>query len=157
MDIRYTRGLDELCLQEWIKHPSNLECLPCSSEEEIRNFSRSWMFYCSKKAGLSIVENDRCLGMAVLILMPYEKVKHHAILQMIMDPRPQIKNYQSILLKNILHLAKNYLNLEAIFIEHIGPIKTLEVYLEHGFKVYVEQKGYVTGSFPDKICLECFL
>jgi hypothetical protein len=157
MDIRYTRGLDELCLSEWMKHPLNLECLPCTTEEEIRNYARSWMYYSSKKAGLSIVDNDRCIGMAVFILMPYAKVMHHALLQMVMNPKPECKSHQGVLLKNMQHLAKNYLQLEAIYMEYIGPKEEMQIYLQHGFKVYAEQKGYVTGSYPDKICLECVL
>lgn len=155
MDIRYTRGLDELYLHEWIKDPVNLKYTPCTTEEEIRNYARFWMYYSSKKAGLSLVENDRCRGMAVFILMPYEKVQHHALLQMVMDPQVQSKTYYSTLLKNMKHLAKNYLNLEAVYVEYFGPKEDMSIYLEHGFKVYAEQKGYVSGPYPDKICLEC--
>lgn len=154
MDIRYTRGLDELYLHEWIKDPVNLPYLPCFTEEEIKNYARFWMYYSSKKAGLSLIEQDRCRGMGVFILMPYEKVKHHALLQIIMDPKFNFTNYHSSLLKNMQHLAKNYLQLEAIYMEYLGPKEGMTIYLEHGFEVYAEQKGYVSGPYPDKICLE---
>lgn len=157
MDIRYSRGLDELYLMHWLKNPANLVYLPCSGDEEIKNFSRSWMYYSSKKAGLSLVEHDRCLGMGVLILMPYDKVKHHAVLQIVMDPKINDMTYQVLLIKNMIHLAKNYFQLEALYIEHIGPEKALDVFKEYGFKEYAVQKGYIEGPYPDKILLECFL
>lgn len=157
MDIRYCRGLDELYLLEWMKSSSTLDMVPCGSDHEIRNYVRSWMYYGSKKAGLAVIENDRCLGMAVFILMPYEKVKHHALLQMIMKPELDNIDYQTTLLKNMLHLAKNYLQLEAVYMEYIGPREQMNIYLEHGFKIYAEQKDYVLGKYPDKICLEYFL
>jgi ribosomal protein S18 acetylase RimI-like enzyme len=157
MDIRYSRGLDEMNLNRWLKDPRVQSTSPCRGEEEIRNFSRSWMFYAHKKAGLSVISHDVNLGMGVFILMPYQKVMHHALLQIIIDPEYHNKGLGGTLLKNMLHLAKNYLNLEIVFMEYFGPKHHLDFFLKRGFKVYAIQKGYVEGSYPDKYLLECVL
>jgi ribosomal protein S18 acetylase RimI-like enzyme len=154
MDIRYTRGLDEMSLNSWIKDPRMKDYLPLEGEVEQKNFSRTWMFYSMKKAGLSLVVNDINIGMAVFILMPYQKVIHHALLQIMIHPDFQRKGFGSKLLKNMLHLAKNYLNLELVFIEYTGPQIYLDFFLKHGFKIYATQRGYVRGSYPDKVLLE---
>ena len=154
MDIRYSRGLDELCLTQWAKHPKLQPFLACRGDEEIKNFCRTWIFFAQKQAGLSVVIKDTNVGMGVLILMPYQKVMHHAMLQIMVDPDQARQGVGSTLLKNILHLAKDYLKLEMVFMELIGPTPHLSFFLKRGFKVYAEQKGYVQGSHPDKILLE---
>ena len=143
MDIRYSRGLDEMYLNRWVQDSSLSPYLPCSSETEVRNFVKSWMYYSSMKAGLSCVINDINVGMGVFILMPYKKVQHHALLQLIVDPKMVRKGVGSALLKNMLHLAKHYLNLECLFMEYIGPKDPLSFFIKRGFKVYADQKGYV--------------
>ena len=153
MDIRYTRGLDELCLHEWIRNPKMIPSVPCEYDEEIKNFSRTWMYYAAKKAGLSLVVEDHNVGMGVFILMPYQKVSHHALLQLIIDPKHFKKGFGSMLLKNMLHLAKTYFNLEEVFMELIGPKESSHFFEKRGFKVYAIQKGYVEGPYPDKILL----
>lgn len=157
MDIRYTRGLDQMSLNQWINDKRISSCLPSTSEEEKLNFSRTWMYYATRKAGLSVVLNDHVIGMAVFILMPYQKVQHHAILQMIIHPDFQNQGIGSSLLKNMCHLAKQYLNLEALYMEYFGPELPLKFLTKRGFSTYAIQKGYVQGSYPDKFLLELFL
>lgn len=157
MDIRYSRGMDELCLLEWMRDPETQAHFPCCGDEEVRMFCRTWMYYSSKQAGLSLVENDRCIAMAVLILMPYQKVKHHALCHLVVDPKIKDPKYADVLMKNLVHLAKSYLNLEALYMEYIGGKPWLDFYKNHGFKVYAEQKNYMLGPYPDKILLECIL
>jgi ribosomal protein S18 acetylase RimI-like enzyme len=157
MDIRYSRGLDQMYLNQWMKNSKMRGLFPCQSEQEMANFSRSWMYYAAQKAGLSIINQDRNVGMAVFVLMPYQKVKHHALLQLVIDPESQKKGFGSSLLKNMCHLGKEYLGLEVIFMEFIGPDRYLQFFLKRGFKEYARQKGYVQGPYSDKILLECVL
>lgn len=157
IDIRYTRGLDELALHEWARHPKLSLYLPCSGEEEMRIFSRTWMYFSSKKAGLTAVVHNRCVGMGVLILMPYEKVMHHALVQMMVHPDHMRSGIGGELLKNLKHLAKTYFHIEVLFLELIGPTPHLKFFEMWGFKVYATQNGYVEGPLPDKILLECVL
>ena len=154
MDIRYTRGLDEMSLNQWLRDPRIQESFPPLGDLEIRNFSRSWMYFAFKKAGVTLVSNDIILGMGVLILMPYQKVMHHALLQIVIHPDHHKKGLGGTLLKNLLHLAKSYLGLEMVFMEYFGPQKYLDFFLKKGFKIYAVQKGYVKGPYPDKILLE---
>lgn len=157
MEIRYSRGLDEVYLNRWITDPSIACTVPCEDDLERRNFVKSWMYYTSLKAGLSLVLQDTNVAMGVLILMPYKKVQHHALLQIMVDPKMHNKGIGTHLLKNMLHLAKNYLNLDCVFMEYIGPKDKISFFTKRGFRIYAEQKGYVEGPYPDKILLECLL
>lgn len=157
MDIRYSRGLDEVYLSRWIQHPSIAPYIPCEDDIERRNFVKSWMYYTSLKAGLSCVVQDTNVAMGVFILMPYKKVQHHAVLQLIVDPSVHKKGIGTHLLKNMLHLAKNYLGLDCVFMEYMGPPEGVNFFIKRGFKIYAVQKDYVEGPFKDKILLECLL
>lgn len=154
MDIRYTKLFDEVYLSAWLEHPKIAPYLICEGADETRNFKQHWMYYANRKSGLSFVENDRVVAMGMFILMPYQKVKHHAMLQIIVAPEHQKKGIGSTLLKNLMHLAKEYLNLEVIYVELLGPSPYLNFFKKRGFKVYAEQKGYVEGKVSDKILLE---
>lgn len=157
MEIRYTRALDELYLHGWIKHPKLAPFVPCDTEEEQKMFCRHWMFFALKKAGITLVVQDRVIGMGMLILMPYEKVKHHALVQILIDPDWTHKGYGGELLKNLVHLAKAYLHIEVLYIELIGPTPYLSFFEKRGFTLYATQKDYVEGPKPDRLLLERIL
>lgn len=154
MDIRYTKLFDEVYLSAWLESPKIAPYLMCEGADEIRNFKQHWMYYANRKSGLSVVDNDRVVAMGMFIMMPYQKVKHHAILQIIVGPDHQKKGIGSLLLKNLLHLAKEYLKLEVVYLEILGPSPYLSFFKKRGFHVYAEQKGYIEGPISDKILLE---
>ena len=154
MEIRYTKVFDEVYLSQWLENRQIQPYLICEGEEETRSFKQHWMFFASRKSGLSVVEHDRVIAMGMFILMPYIKVKHHAVLQILVAPEHQKKGVGTELLKNMMHLAKSYLNLEVIYLELLGPSPYVEFFKKHGFKVYATQKGYVEGAICDKILME---
>ncbi|MDN3505861.1 MAG: GNAT family N-acetyltransferase [Simkaniaceae bacterium] len=157
-DIRYSTVQDMDALRSWFKTDGMLHWYPPVNDQELENFVRVWIGFTRYNACLTATYQGKPVGMAVLFLMPYRKVAHHAMFQIIVDPEFQRKGVGHSLIRNLKHLGKNF-KLELIHAEvlDVGPLIPLLEKLE--FKEFARQEKYVKeeGKYYPRIMMECIL
>ncbi len=155
-DIRYMHLQDASYLREWLLFPGMLHHFPMSDEKEVDDMVQSWMGFCRYNCGLTAVINDIPCAMGVLFLMPYRKVAHHCIFNMIVDPKWQKQGIGKSLLKNLKHLAKNYFRVELMLIDIFVDNPLHSLLEKQGFCEIVRQEDYVKedGLYRVRILME---
>lgn len=158
-DIRYSTVQDIDFLRSWLKTKGMLHWFPPGNDQELENFVRVWIGFTRYNGCLTAVYEGKPVGMAVLFLMPYRKVAHHAMFQLIVDPDFQRKGIGYSLIRNLKHFAKQGFQLEVIHAEvlDVGPIIPLLEKLD--FKQFARQEKYVKeeGKYYPRILMECVL
>lgn len=143
LDIRYTVNEDEPYLRDWLHAPGMMHWFPIGNEKELDNGAKVWMAYSRFSASLTAARDGTPFGMATLFLMPYRKVAHHCLFKIIVDPRYQRQGIGESLLKNLMHLARNYFRLELIHIEVFEGNPMIQLLEKMEFRRFAYQKDYV--------------
>lgn len=142
-DIRYTTLNDMEVLRQWLKFEGILYWFPPSDDLELENFIRIWMGFIRYNACLTAVYKEKPVGMAVLYLMPYRKVAHHAMFQMIVNPEHLREGVGTSLVRNLKHLAKNTFHQEMLYGEILGENPILNLLRKLDFFEFARQEKYV--------------
>ena len=120
-----------------------LHWYPPSDDLELENFIRIWMGFCRYNATLTATYKSQPIGMGVLYLMPYRKVAHHCIFQLIVDPEYNRKGVGTSLVKNLRHLAKNNFRQEMIYTEIFDKSPLIPLLKKMDFEEFARQERYV--------------
>lgn len=154
-DIRYSTLDDMPFLRNWLKTEGMLHWYPPSNDQELENFARVWMGFSRYNATLTATYKGEPVAISTLFLMPYRKVAHHCMFQIIVDPAQTRKGVGTSLVKNLRHLAKTQFNQEMIYAEVLdeGPLVPLLEKLE--FKPFARQEKYVKeeGNYFPRILM----
>jgi putative acetyltransferase len=157
-DIRYTRVTDTPYLKNWIDRNEIMKWFPFDREEtqDIEHYIRNWIGFSRFKASLTATIGHHPCGMATLYLLPYKKVAHSAIFQLVVDPDYQRQGIGFSLLKNLKHLAKNFFKLTSLHIEVMEGNPGLALLIKSGFFEVSRQEGYYKrdGKYLAKIVME---
>lgn len=158
-DIRYSTPDDMQVLREWLKTKGMLHWYPPCDDNEIENFIRIWIGFSRYQASLTAMVKKKAVGMGVLYLMPYRKVAHHAMFQLIVSPEYQNQGIGYSLVRNLKHLAKNQFRLESIHAEILDYSKIISLLEKLDFKEFAKQEKYVKekGKYYPRILMECEL
>lgn len=159
LEIRYTEAKDEKYLHQWLADTDTLKSYPPSSEAEVNIFTSNWIGFARIKSSLTAMLNGEVCAIGTLFLMPYKKVSHQSILYMIVDPKYRNKGIGSDLLKNMLHLAKDYFKLEVVTVEVMDGSNLIKILDKYGFEKYGLQPDYINdnGKLADRILYQHFL
>lgn len=151
-DIRYTEESDRPFLETWLRKPGELQWFPPSNEEELKKDLDLWIGFARFKASLTATIDDIPYGIATLYLMPYRKVAHHALFRVIVDPAKRRQGLGTSLIKNLLHLARNYFRLEALHIELYDGCPLIPLLEKMGFSLIATQKdgAKIEGRYVDR-------
>jgi len=155
-DIRYSTMDDLPYLKKWLKTKGMLHWYPPSDEAELENFIAVWLSFAKYNASLTAVFQNKPIGMGTLFLMPYRKVAHHCMFQIIVDPENQKKGVGKSLMKNLMHLAKNRFRLELIHGEILDESPLVPLLKSLGFTEFARQERYVkeNGAYFPRILME---
>ena len=155
-DIRYTKVDDMEALRFWLKTKGILHWYPPSDYEELENFIRIWIGFTRFSASLTATYQGKPVGAVCLYLMPYRKVAHQAMFQIIIDPDHQRKGVGRALIRNLKHLAKTYFRLELLNIEILDESSIIPLLKELGFREFARQEEYVKedGKYYPRILME---
>lgn len=154
-DIRFSTVGDMSILREWLKTKGMLHWFPPVDDAELENFIRIWIGFCRFNASLTATYKNQPVGMAILYLMPYRKVAHHAMFQIIVSPEHQKQGVAHSLIRNLKNYAKKQFRLESIHVEILddNPIQSLLKTL--GFEEFARQEKYAKegGKYYPRILM----
>lgn len=142
-DIRYALVEDTPFLKDWLKSEEMLHWYPPSTEEEIENFISVWIGFARYKAALTAVYHNEPVGMGVLYLMPYRKVAHQGMFQIIVPKKWQRQGIGTALTRNLIHLAKTRFKLELIHVEILDKAPLIPLLKSLGFTEFAYQERFV--------------
>jgi ribosomal protein S18 acetylase RimI-like enzyme len=142
-DIQYTTLYEMETLRKWLKWKGMLHWYPPADEQELDIFVRIWMGFCRSSAALTAFYQKSAVGMAVLFLMPYRKVAHECMFQIIVDPEHQRRGVGRALVKNLMHLAKNYFHQEGLYAEVLDESPLIPLLQSMDFEEFARQEKYV--------------
>jgi len=153
-DIRFSTLDDLPYLKKWLK--AELHWYPPSDDEELENFAGIWLSFAKYNASLTAVFKNRPIGIGTLFLMPYRKVAHQCMFQLIVDPENQRKGVGQALVKNLKHLAKNRFRLDLMHVEILDESPLIQLLKAQGFTEFARQEKYVkeNGVYFPRILME---
>jgi ribosomal protein S18 acetylase RimI-like enzyme len=158
-DLRYTYLTDTFYLKKWLSHPGMLHWFPMSEGKEVEDAVQCWMGFCRYSASLTATLNNAPCAIGTLFLMPYQKVSHHTLFKIIVDPEQRRKGIGTSLVRNLKHLAKNYFRLELIHTEVFEGNPLIPLLHKLDFTEFGRQEHYVKegSAYLARVLLECAL
>jgi len=158
-DIRYTFVTDMPFLRDWLATPGMLHWFPMSEGREVEDAIQCWIGFSRFSASLTATLNGTPCGMGTLFLMPYQKVAHHCMFKIIVDPKHQRKGIGGSLLKNLKHLAKNYFHLELMHIEVFEGNPIIHLLKKYDFHEFARQERFIkeNDKYFARILFESYL
>ncbi len=141
-DIRYTIPGDARFLFDWLQTPGILHGFPFSAGKELETAVQGWMSFVQASSSLTAIVDQEPCGIGTLFLMPYRKVAHECLFQLIVAPKWQRSGIGTSLVKNLLHLAKSHFRLEWIFVEIIENSPLQSILHHFGFYLVARQERY---------------
>ena len=155
-DIRYTYVTDLTYLRQWIQSPGVLDWFPMTTEKEIEDALQCWIGFSRWSCSITATINHVPCAIGTLFLMPYKKVAHHCLFQLIVDPHWQRKGIGHAMVRNLKHLAKNYFHLEMLSIETFEGNSIIPLVKKNGFEEVFRQEKFIKidGRYKARIFLE---
>lgn len=155
--IRPTEPCDASYLKQWLSEPGILTKFPMTNIREVEDSIRLWMSYIPKQSAITASVDGNPVGMAVIYIQPFEKLRHQALFAIIVDPRFRGKGIGTVLLKEVEKMAQKRHGIELLHLEVYQDNPAYNLYKRLGFREYAVQKGYLKESpeqYADKICMQ---
>lgn len=143
MDIRYSEIADEPYLKKWLLEKESQKWFPVSDESEVNSMCRNWIGFSKFRASLTATMEGIPCGIGTLFLMPYQKVAHHTMFHLIVDPEKRKQGVGSSLMKNLINLSKNYFRHELMYAEIYEGCLLAPILDTLGFEKIATQEGFV--------------
>lgn len=156
LELRYTIPEDADSLKEWLSEPGILKGFPMADPPEVEDSVKHWIGFSKYKSSLTAVMDGKACGIATLCLMPYRKLAHQCLLSIIVSNEQRNKGVGTILMNNLLHLAKNYFRIEVIYLEVYAGNPAISLYKRFGFKEIGYQKHFMkeNDEYIGKVIME---
>ncbi|EPP35399.1 acetyltransferase family protein [Chlamydia ibidis] len=157
LEVRYTLASDADYVRFWLNDPKILRGFPLKTEAEIAESVNFWIGFHRVKSSLTAVYEGEVAGVATLILNPYIKVAHHALISIIVGEQYRNKGIGTVLLNNLCHLAKERFKLETLYLEVYEENPAIHLYKRFGFievgrqaHFYKDEIGYLAKITMEK-------
>lgn len=143
LEYRYTIKEDASVLRSWFLEPGAMRNFPMETSLELTDTINRWMGYIPFRSCLTATWNGRPCGMALYWLNFYSKLRHQALLTIIVDPKLRGKGVGTDLLSTLLHVGKEQLGLTMAHLEVYEGNPAIRLYERLGFKELGVQKLWV--------------
>jgi ribosomal protein S18 acetylase RimI-like enzyme len=159
-DIRYSEAVDASWMHQWLQGVQGCDGYPFEGAE-LEEAVRNWIGFAKFKASLTAVLPDQTpCAVGTLLLMPYQKVAHHASMMLVVAPEYRHRGIGFSMVKNLVHLASHYFHLQSVQAE-LDPVSfPLSILKKQGFQTIFHQDKYYKlsdGSYRSRSVLECFI
>ena len=156
-DLRYTQEGDGAYLKDWLNDPEIINWFPMELGLELDDSVKHWISYYRFNCSLTALIRDKPCGLCTLNLLPYRKIAHQCLISIIVDKNERGKGVGSLLLNNIIHIAKEQFKMTHLYLEVYIGNPAIHLYERFGFKQVGCQDYYVRnvdGSYLGKIIME---
>ncbi|MCH9627318.1 MAG: hypothetical protein S4CHLAM2_09540 [Chlamydiales bacterium] len=156
IEIRYTSSDDASALKEWLEEPGILRGFPMADPPEVDDSVKHWIGFSKYKSSLTALYEGKPCGIATLCLMPYRKLAHQCLVSIIVSKEARGKGVGTLLMNNLLHLAKDYFGIEVLYLEVYEGNRAISLYERFGFREIGLQKHFMkeNGEYIGKIIME---
>lgn len=156
LEIRYTSMEDAGPLKEWLLEPGILRGFPMADPPEVDDSVKHWIGFSKYKSSLTATIDGKAVGIATLCLMPYRKLAHQCLLSIIVGKEARGKGVGTLLMNNLLYLAKDYFGIEVIYLEVYEENPAISLYTRFGFVKIGYQKHFMkeNGEYIGKVIME---
>jgi len=157
LDIRYTELTDGKHLREWLTEPGILRWFPMCDDVEIDDAVSRWIGFARYKCSLTATMNGEPCGLITLYLQPYRKLAHQCEFGIIVGTGQRDKGIGSHLIKNAIHLAKSYFNIELLHLQVYAENPATHLYQRWGFKEFGRQNQWIKeapGDYRARLFME---
>ncbi|OGN56481.1 MAG: hypothetical protein A3D96_02645 [Chlamydiae bacterium RIFCSPHIGHO2_12_FULL_44_59] len=141
-DIRYSTMDDFRYLKEWFTDERAVDDYPFS-EKEKEEALKNWIGFSKFKASLTGLLGDAPVAIGTLFLMPYRKVAHHCSFYLMVDPKYRRQGIGTMMVKNLINLAKTRFRLEAVHVEVFEPSGLIPILKKLHFVEIIRQQNFV--------------
>lgn len=160
LEIRYTEVSDAPHLKEWLSDPTVATWFPMADMIEIDDAVNRWISFARYRCTLTAVLDGVPCGIATLYLQPYKKLAHQCEFGIIVGPGFRNKGIGSALLKNLIHLAKEYFHIELLHLNVYSQNPAIHLYQRFGFREFGCQTHWIKeadGTYTGRVFMEKFL
>lgn len=161
IEIRKSVLEDITFLRECLLDPDVLGFYPMCNEKEVDDALISWKYYIKEQfAFTAIDENKNQVGMANLYINTFEKLKRQSLFSIVVDKKLRGKGIGTLLLKKLIHSAKQEYNLHVLHLEVYENNPAYNLYYRLGFRQYSVHKRFLKeedGQYRDKINMQLIL
>lgn len=156
LELRYTVLEDGEALRSWLLEPGVLTAFPMMDANEVEDSVKHWISFSRYKCSLTALFEGKPCGLATLCLMPYRKLAHQALVSIIVSENYRNKGVGTVLLNNLIHLAKNNFKIEVLYLEVYEGNPAIHLYRRYGFREVGFQKHFMKeeGKYVGKITME---
>jgi len=158
-DLRYTEASDVAFLKAWLIQPESVPWYPMSTEAEAEDAAQRWVSFYKLKCSLTAtIEGEPC-GLATLYLQPYRTLVHQCEFGIIVSNKFRNLGIGGQLIRNIMHLAKNYFNIELLHLQVQAHNPAMRLYRRYGFREFGRQTHWLKedGVYRSRVFMERFL
>lgn len=160
IDIRYTELTDGPYLKQWLLDPTVARWFPMADEVEIDDAVNRWVGFSRYRCSLTATCKGVPCGIATLYLQPYRKLAHQCEFGIIVGGDFRGQGVGSQLLKNLIHLAKEFFNIELLHLQVYSENPAKRLYERFGFVEFGHQKHWIRESnneYTGRIFMEKYL
>jgi len=134
---------DQKYLIKWLQDPDILRWFPMYNLLEIEDAAKIWVSYAKQNALLTAELDGETCGIANFYLQPFQKMKHHALLAIVVDKEHRGKGIGTKMMKELLVLGKEKLGIEIAHLEVYDGNPAKALYEKLGFTEYGYQKHFI--------------
>ncbi|PCI76048.1 GNAT family N-acetyltransferase [Candidatus Aerophobetes bacterium] len=155
--FRKTVKSDGEPLMEWLEEEGVLSGFPMENRAEIEDAVNYWMHFCTIGASITACYNGSVCGVANLYVRGVEKINHHCLFVIVVDPQYRGKGIGQQLIERLEKLGKEEFKIETLFLEIYKGNRAITLYKRLGFLEIGEHPAFLIdreGKSFDKIIME---
>ena len=160
VELRYSDLSDGKYLKQWLLDPTVARWFPMFDEMEIDDAVARWIGFSRYKCSLTATYNGVPCGICTLYLQPYRKLAHQCEFGIIVSPEMTNKGVGTLLISNIMHLAKENFHIELLHLQVYAENPAMHLYQRMGFKEFGRQTHWIKEKddfYVGRVFMERFL